>query len=83
MSVYCLVNGWLSRGCPLILVTILQAFGSQLAMKDESLYKISTLMGNSPEICRRHYPALPPESLGASVKFPCLPRENHLNLVGA
>ena len=32
-------------------------FGSQLAMKGESLYKISTLMGNSPEICRRHYAA--------------------------
>ena len=27
-------------------------------MKGESLYKISVLMGNSPEICRRHYAAL-------------------------
>ena len=27
-------------------------FGSQLAMKGETLYKISVLMGNSPEICR-------------------------------
>jgi len=44
-------------------------FGSQLAMKGESLYKISTLMGNSPEICRRHYAALLPESLGDSVEF--------------
>ena len=32
-------------------------FGSHLAMKGESLYKISELMGNSPEICRRHYAA--------------------------
>ena len=45
-------------------------FGSQLAMKGESLYKISTLMGNSPEICRRHYAALIPETLSGSVEFP-------------
>jgi integrase len=44
-------------------------FGSQLAMKGESLYKISALMGNSPEICRRHYAALVPEALGDSVEF--------------
>ena len=44
-------------------------FGSQLAMKGESLYKISTLMGNSPEICRRHYVALMPEALTQSVEF--------------
>jgi integrase len=30
-------------------------FGSHLAQKGESLYKIATLMGNSPEICRKHY----------------------------
>ncbi len=44
-------------------------FGSQLAMKGESLYKISVLMGNSPEICRRHYAALIPEMLVSSVEF--------------
>jgi len=44
-------------------------FGSQLAMKGESLYKISNLMGNSPEICRRHYSTLLPESLIMSVEF--------------
>lgn len=44
-------------------------FGSQLAMKGESLFKIATLMGNSPEICRRHYAALLPESLAGSVEF--------------
>ncbi|MCK5605131.1 tyrosine-type recombinase/integrase, partial [Candidatus Pacearchaeota archaeon] len=44
-------------------------FGSMLAMKGESLYKISTLMGNSPEICRRHYAALIPENLIDSVEF--------------
>jgi integrase len=45
-------------------------FGSQLAMKGESLYKISALMGNSPDICRRHYAALLPEALTDSVEFP-------------
>jgi hypothetical protein len=44
-------------------------FGSQLATKGESLYKISALMGNSPEICRRHYAALMPETLAQSVEF--------------
>ena len=44
-------------------------FGSQLAQKGESLYKISALMGNSPEICRRHYAALIPEALGDCVEF--------------
>jgi integrase len=44
-------------------------FGSQLAMKGESLYKISKLLGNSPEICRRHYAALIPEEVGDSVEF--------------
>ena len=48
-------------------------FGSQLAMKGESLYKIATLMGNSPEICRRHYAALVPEELTASVEFGAAP----------
>jgi site-specific recombinase XerD len=44
-------------------------FGSHLAMKGESLYKIVTLMGNSPEICRRHYAALIPEALTTTVDF--------------
>jgi len=44
-------------------------FGSQLAQKGVSLYKISALMGNSPEICRKHYAALVPEAMGDEVKF--------------
>jgi integrase len=44
-------------------------FGSQLAMKGESLYKIATLLGNSPEICRRHYAALSPETMTGAVEF--------------
>ena len=44
-------------------------FGSQLAMKGITLYKISKLMGNSPEICRKHYAALLPESVVGCVEF--------------
>jgi integrase len=44
-------------------------FGSQLAIKGESLYKISALMGNSPDICQRHYAALIPEALIDTVEF--------------
>lgn len=44
-------------------------FGSHLAQKGESLYKIAQLMGNSPEICRRHYAALIPEQMLDTVEF--------------
>lgn len=44
-------------------------FGSHLAMKGESLYKISKIMGNSPQICEKHYAALMPECLYESVEF--------------
>lgn len=44
-------------------------FGSHLAQKGESLYKIAELMGNSPEICRRHYAALMPEKMHDVVEF--------------
>jgi len=43
--------------------------GSQLAIKGESLYKISALMRNSPQICRRHYAALITEDLAPNVEF--------------
>jgi integrase len=45
-------------------------FGSQLAMKGVSLFMISKMMGNSPEICRRHYAALIPSSMVGAVEFP-------------
>jgi len=35
----------------------------------ESLYKISALMGNSPDVCRRHYAALIPEQMRDTVEF--------------
>lgn len=44
-------------------------FGSHLAQKGESLYKIATLMGNSPEICRKHYASLVPEVMHDVVEF--------------
>ena len=44
-------------------------FGSHLAMKGESLYKISQLLGNSPAVAQKHYLALLPESLVGSVEF--------------
>ena len=44
-------------------------FGSHLAQAGVSLYKISQLMGNSPEICQRHYAALSPLSMATDVEF--------------
>ena len=44
-------------------------FGSLLAQKGVSLYQIATLMGNSPEICRRHYAALIPDKMTEVVEF--------------
>lgn len=44
-------------------------FGSHLAQEGESLFKIATLLGNSPEICRRHYAALIPEGMHDVVEF--------------
>ncbi|MDP2897559.1 MAG: tyrosine-type recombinase/integrase [bacterium] len=51
-------------------------FGSLLAMKGESLYKIAELMGNSPEICRRHYAALVPEKMHDVVEFDLEAKKN-------
>lgn len=44
-------------------------FGSQLAQKGLSLYKIATLMGNSEAVCRRHYAALAVEDLQPDIGF--------------
>jgi len=52
-------------------------FGSHLAQKGESLHKISKLMGNSPEICRKHYTALIPEEMADVVEFVCRQQEWH------
>ncbi len=60
-----------SRGLAWSCLDYRHTFGSHLAMKGESLYKISELMGNSPEICRRHYAALIPEAMHDVVEFQC------------
>ncbi|MFW6062128.1 MAG: tyrosine-type recombinase/integrase, partial [Planctomycetota bacterium] len=44
-------------------------FGSHLAQKGESLYKIAELMGNSPGICQKHYAALMPHEMREEVEF--------------
>ena len=44
-----------------------------LVMKGQSLYKIGALVGSFPEICRRHYTALIPETMADAVEF-----SNHL-----
>ncbi len=44
-------------------------FGTSLVRRGITLYKVSTLMGNSPEICRKHYAFLQSEDLRAEVEF--------------
>ncbi len=44
-------------------------FGSQLAQKGLSLFKISSLMGNSPQICRKHYSVLDNYALSGDISF--------------
>lgn len=61
-------------GLPWSCLDYRHTFGSHLAMKGESLFKISELMGNSPEICRRHYAALVPEEMRDTVEFDGRPR---------
>lgn len=56
-------------GMPWSSLDFRHTFGSQLAMKGITLHKISELMGNSPEICRRHYAHLTPESMRECVEF--------------
>lgn len=56
-------------GLPWTCLDYRHTFGSQLAQRDVSLYHISAMMGNSPEICRRHYAALVPQAMGACVEF--------------
>ena len=50
-------------GCPV------DQRGKPLCRTRHNLYKISTLIGNSPEICRYHYATLIPEAVIQSVEF--------------
>ncbi|MFA9477742.1 tyrosine-type recombinase/integrase [Phycisphaerales bacterium AB-hyl4] len=56
-------------GLPWTCLDFRHTFGSQLAQNGVSLYKIATLLGNSPEICRRHYAALVPELISSEIDF--------------
>ncbi len=58
-----------SQGLPWSCLDFRHTFGSHLAQKGVSLYKIAELMGNSPDICRRHYAALVPERMHDVVEF--------------
>jgi integrase len=62
------------NGLPWGCLDFRHSFGSHLAQKGESLYKIAELMGNSPEICRRHYAALIPEQMRDTVEFHARPQ---------
>jgi hypothetical protein len=64
-----------AKGLPWSSLDFRHTFGSQLAQKGESLYKIATLMGNSPDICRKHYAALIPENMHDTVEFTPAERE--------
>ena len=44
-------------------------FIRRLAVKEESLYKLRALTGNSLEICRRHYVGLIPDTMRDCVEF--------------
>ncbi len=44
-------------------------FGSTLAQGGRSLFQIAELMGNSPDVCRKHYAALMPEKMYDVVEF--------------
>ena len=58
-----------AHGLPWSCLDFRHTFGSQLAQKGESLYKIAELMGNSPAICQKHYAALIPETMHDTVEF--------------
>jgi integrase len=72
-----------ANGLPWGCLDFRHTFGSQLAQKGESLYKISELMGNSPDICRRHYAALTPERMRDAVEFDQRPTPPPLKLRAA
>jgi len=59
-----------AAGLPWTALDFRHTFGSQLAMQGQSLFKIAELLGNSPQVCQRHYAALLPESLVGCVEFP-------------
>jgi len=58
-----------AAGLPWTCLDYRHTFGSLLAQKGLSLYQIATLMGNSPDICKRHYASLSLEDSVHTVEF--------------
>jgi hypothetical protein len=44
-------------------------YGSQLAMKGVSIFKIAKLMGNSARVAEKHYAALQTQDLHKDIEF--------------
>jgi integrase len=70
-------------GMPWTCLDFRHTFGSLLAQKGESLYVISTLMGNSPQIARKHYAALVPEDMADTVEFRSVSPRTHKRKINA
>lgn len=51
------------------LADLRHTFGTLLVMRNVSLVKVAALLGNSPEICRRHYAHVATEELHRDVAF--------------
>ncbi|MGP1310733.1 MAG: tyrosine-type recombinase/integrase [Phycisphaerales bacterium] len=58
-----------ASGLPWTCLDFRHTFGSILAQRGVSLLKLAILLGNSPEICRRHYATIPDEHLAGDVTF--------------
>lgn len=58
-----------AAGLAWTMLDLRHTFGTQLVMKGVSLAKVAALMGNSPEICRRHYAHVSTENMHADVDF--------------
>lgn len=67
-----------AAGLPWTCLHFRHTFGSQLAQKGVSLFKISALKGNSPDICRRHYAAITTNELCLDTSFAS---ENPYNVI--
>ena len=57
-------------GLPWTLLDLRRTFATQLICKPSMNFaRLAALMGNSPEICRRHYGHVSTEELAADVEF--------------
>lgn len=59
----------LSRSWCWTMLDLRHTFATQLVARNVSLARVAALMGNSPEICRRHYAHISTEDLRAEVDF--------------